>query len=102
MGDTQDNFPVGQTPSTANPTAKETWLSKTGTGRIAPVSSAIISLEYPKLAANAILANKEYLLSLFPKWGWQFQVFADYDIAPENGKIEPNGSNRFQGIVLGV
>jgi hypothetical protein len=102
MGDIQDSFPVGQIPPTANPTApQETWSSKTGTGGIAPVSS-VISLEYPKLAAKAILTNNEYLQSLFPKWGWQFQIFAGYDIVPENCKIEPNGSNRFQGIILDV
>jgi hypothetical protein len=59
------------------------------------------TLEYPKRAAKAILENREYLENLFPKWGWQFQVFAGYDTLPEGYKsvAERNSleSGRFQG-----
>jgi Gti1/Pac2 family transcription factor len=52
-------------------------------GELSPRHSISFAVEYPKAAAEAILRHQQYLESLVPQLGWQFEVSAGYDIVPE-------------------
>ena len=64
--------------------------------------SHVFTFDYPKRAAEAILRNAEYLEKLIPDFGWQVDLFAGYDIVPEDyqaqGKRQVSG---MQGTVKG-
>ena len=56
--------------------------------------------EYPKKAAEAILRNTEYLEKLIPNLGWQIEIFAGYNILPEEcDALEPSQLSHFQGML---
>lgn len=57
-------------------------------GERTSLPSHTFTFEYPKTAAEAILANEEYLEKLIPDFGWQIELFAGYDILPEEYEVQ--------------
>ena len=64
------------------------------------VMSHSVTFEYPKNAAEAILRNTEYLEKLTPNLGWQIEIFAGYNILPEEcDALDSSQLSHFQGML---